>query len=402
MKKTIIYFTGVYDTLDLFTDELRMAFEEMGYQSFVYDAMMQEVSKEALLALLFGEQEIPAEKIDLSKRFSVVTFNNLGYNLALSDGTNIWEKCNIPYLNILMDHPFHYEKPLRNAPDTSIVLGTDRNHVAYIRRFFRNIRQADFLPHAGVELHCKHKPLAERGIDVLYAGALPIYTVARMIPDFTSILEVDGEELAKNVLDELVRHPEKTTECAIEEYIKSVRNDIAEERIHEIVVKMRFLDSYATSFFREQTVRMLVESGITVTAYGTGWDQCEWSDNPHLKYGGKVLAPQILPLMNDSKIVLNTMTWFKAGAHDRIFNGMLAGSAVVTDDSTYLRRIFTDGKELAMFSLKEIQSLPDRVFALFGDLASTQQMADCGYLAARADHTWKNRAEYLLECHYID
>ena len=113
-----------------------MAFEEMGYQSFVYDAMMQEVSKEALLALLFGEQEIPAENIDLSKRFSVVTFNNLGYNLALSDGTNIWEKCNIPYLNILMDHPFHYEKPLRNAPDTSIVLGTDRNHVAYIRRFF--------------------------------------------------------------------------------------------------------------------------------------------------------------------------------------------------------------------------------------------------------------------------
>lgn len=147
---------------------------------------------------------------------------------------------------------------------------------------------------------------------------------------------------------------------------------------------------------------MLVESGITVTAYGTGWDQCEWSDNPHLKYGGKVLAPQILPLMNDSKIVLNTMTWFKAGAHDRIFNGMLAGSAVVTDDSTYLRRIFTDGKELAMFSLKEIQSLPDRVFALFGDMASTQQMADCGYLAARADHTWKNRAKYLLECHYID
>ena len=65
-------------------------------------------------------------------------------------------------------------------------------------------------------------------------------------------------------------------------------------------------------------MRILVESGIHVTAYGVGWDQCEWSDNPYLTYGGKVPAPQILPLMNDSKIVLNTMTWFKAGAHDRI------------------------------------------------------------------------------------
>ena len=51
-----------------------------------------------------------------------------------------------------------------------------------------------------------------------------------------------------------------------EEYIKSVRNDIAEERLHDIV-KNALFDSYATSFFQEQTVRMLVESGITVTAW---------------------------------------------------------------------------------------------------------------------------------------
>lgn len=402
MIKTIIYFIGVYDTLDLFTEELKNAFEGMGYSSFVYDAAVQQQSKQTLLELLSSRAEVQSGEAesqpDLSDSFAVVTFNNLGYNLDLPDGRNLWETYGIPYLNILMDHPFHYEKPLRNAPETSIVLCTDRNHVKYIRRFFKNIRQTDFLPHAGVELWCKHKPLQERGIDVLYAGALPIYTVAKMIPDFTSIPEVDGEALAQNVLDELVHHPEKTTETAIEEYLRSIRNDLSEERIQQIIVKMRFLDSYATSFFREQAVRLLVESGIRVTAYGTGWDQCEWSDNPYLDYRGKVLAPQILPLMNDSKIVLNTMTWFKAGAHDRIFNGMLARSAVVTDDSTYLRREFTDGKELVMFSLKELGTLPERVFELFGHMESTQEMADCGYQAAKANHMWKSRAEYIEEC----
>ena len=34
--KTIIYFKGVYDTLDLFTDHLIGAFEAMGYGTFVY------------------------------------------------------------------------------------------------------------------------------------------------------------------------------------------------------------------------------------------------------------------------------------------------------------------------------------------------------------------------------
>lgn len=426
--KTIIFFQGVYDTLDLFTDNLIDAFSAMGYGTFVYHTAEQERSREELFTRLvqaagmenksysqLTQAELHALKgADLSQQFAVVTFNNLGYNLEFSlsgsksgktcfceeeETENLWEFFRIPYLNILMDHPFHYEKPLCNAPETAIVLCTDRNHVRYIRRFFRNIHQVDFLPHAGVELHCKHKPIAERGIDVLYAGALPIYTVAKMIPDLSAIREVDGEDMMQSVLSDLVHNPQKTTEQAIEEYVKSKRNDVSDERLQEIIVKMRFVDSYATSFFREQAVRILVESGVQVTAYGTGWNQCEWSDNPHLTYGGKVLAPQILPLMNDSKIVLNTMTWFKAGSHDRVFNGMLAGAAVVTDDSTYMRREFTDGRELVMFSLQDLATLPERVFDLFGHISHMQEMADCGYHAASEHHTWKNRAEYLVECY---
>jgi len=111
-----------------------------------------------------------------------------------------------------------------------------------------------------------------------------------------------------------------------------------------------------------------------------------------------VLAPEILPLMNDAKIVLNTMTWFKAGAHDRIFNGMLAKAAVVTDTSTYLDREFTDGKELGMFPLPELRTLPERVFDLFGHLERAQEMAETGYDTAQKHHTWKSRAEYIAEC----
>lgn len=401
---TIILFTGVYDTLDLFTEQLKNAFEGMGYATFTYDARFEQQSKQALSELLTktsNAEDAPTQFAPTqfaSTQLAGVTFNNLGYNLALGDEKNIWDTYQITYINILMDHPFHYEKPLIKAPTTSIVLCTDRNHVKYIHRFHKNIRQADFLPHAGVELHCKHKPLTERGIDVLYAGALPIYTVAKMIPDLSSIPEVNGQEMAGAVLNELVHHPEKTTEQVIEEYLKAESADLTDKRLQEIIIQMRFIDSYATSFFREQAVRILVESGIHVTAYGTGWDQCDWSDNPYLTYGGKVLAPQILPLMNDSKVVLNTMTWFKAGAHDRVFNGMLAGAVSVTDDSTYLKREFTDGRELCMFSLKELQSLPERVFDLFGHMQSTQQLADCGYHAAAKGHTWKNRAEYIVEC----
>ncbi len=120
------------------------------------------------------------------------------------------------------------------------MLCTDRNHVKYIRRYFKNIHQVDFLPHAGVELGSRHKPLAERGIDVLYAGALPIYTVAKMIPDLSSIPEVDGQLMAGDVLAELVHHPDRTTEEVIEEYLKDRRSDIPDKRVQEIIVQIAF------------------------------------------------------------------------------------------------------------------------------------------------------------------
>ena len=55
---------------------------------------------------------------------------------------------------------------------------------------------------------------------------------------------------------------------------------------------------------------------------------------------------------------------------------------------------------LVMFSLKELQTLPERVFDLFGHSSHMQELADCGYRAAKEGHTWKNRAEYIRECYF--
>ena len=119
MKKyTIILFKGIYDTLDLFSDQLAEVFFQWGYEIFIYNAQNEEKSKIELLKLLNNRKA----------KFAAVTYNNMGYNLEI-EGANIWEYFDIPYVNILMDHPFHFERPLRDAPNTAIVLCTDRNHV---------------------------------------------------------------------------------------------------------------------------------------------------------------------------------------------------------------------------------------------------------------------------------
>lgn len=383
MKKKIVLIEGVYDTIDLFTNEIKRALEQMDYECLVLDANHMEDSLKEFV--LFAMTPVTA----------VITFNNLGYNLELPEGKNIWEQFEIPYVNILMDHPFHYTKALAHMPKTAWVLCTDQNHVDFLHRFYPQIERVRFLPHAGAVVPGEKKKIKDRKIQVLYAGSLPFFTAGMLVPDLSAVTQFDAIDMSRQVLEDMIKDPSVPTENAIEHYLKEQKIMLSDQELFESVVKMRFLDSYATSFFREQAVRLLVESGIDVTAYGTGWNECEWSSNPHLHYEGKVLAPEILPLMSEAKIVLNTMTWYKAGAHDRIFNGMLAGACVVSDDSKYLRQEFDTKQAMVRFQLEEIVRLPEMVWNLLDHPEKMQQIADAGYEAACEGHTWKNRVKVI-------
>ncbi len=382
MNGRYIFFKGVIDTLDLYTDEFVKIYTQHQDECLVLDAGCMDEEIVRLKAFL------------LEPVTAVISFNNIGMQLAFSEGVNVWDQYGVPFYNILMDHPFHYKEMLEQAPQQAVLLCMDENHAAYVRRFFPNIKRTEFFPHAGIEAAADgdfaYLPLAERKIDVLYAGGLSRYAAEGLIPDLGKIVDFDAFVLVKNALERLIQEPDYTTEFVIEQCLKDLNFTFDNQKLGEIVAKLRFVDAFAVSFYREQMVRMLVESGVTVTVFGTGWNRCEW-EHPNLVYGGGIPPYQILELMRQSRIVLNTMTWFKRGAHDRIFNGMLAGAAVVSDTSAYLEECFTSGRELQMFSLKDMRGLVDSVRDLLTDPKRAQNMADCGYQAARDKHRWINR-----------
>ena len=97
----------------------------------------------------------------------------------------------------------------------------------------------DFLPHGGIELGRKHKPLKERKIDVLYAGALPVFTVAKMIPSLDDMYGLDLRDMMQEVLRELVTHPDKTTEQAIEGYVQANCHagcELSEDELRKLII----------------------------------------------------------------------------------------------------------------------------------------------------------------------
>lgn len=74
MSARVILMTGLYDTLDIFTYELKYEFINMGLEVMEFNTKDM---KESLYSLMkFIEKPVNA----------VVTFNNLGFNMELKKG----------------------------------------------------------------------------------------------------------------------------------------------------------------------------------------------------------------------------------------------------------------------------------------------------------------------------
>lgn len=388
-KGRLVLFYGVHDTIDLFTRELYYAFLGMGYE-----------------CLFFDTRTIPAGLSTLSDFLSrpvtaAIAFNNLAFNMEIIEGQNIWDTLSIPFINILVDHPYCFPEALLDAPDTAIVLTIDKNHMDYVSRFYPRVPMSGFLPHGGRTITTDAKDIRERGIDVLYLGGISKIFIDRITPDFEEY-DFDAKTIGREAYELMLVDSAMTVEKAIEDRLKFHGIDLSDEELRDFMPKMRYIDMMIVSHYRENVLRVLAEAGISLTIYGVGWEACEWTKLKNVYFHERIPVAETYGLMNDAKIVLSTMTWFKDGTHERIFNGMLAGAVVVSDTSVYMKESFkyypkdpADRSELVMFELGETDKLPEMIKCLLADEALMQTIADNGRRRAMITETWKARAEEL-------
>lgn len=380
----LVLFHSELDTLNLFSDQLKKGFESLGYEIFEFDL------QESMLSL--------GRLYDFVQKGSVtamIGFNLPFFGMQLPNGENIWEVLDIPCINILVDHPYWYHNILMRTPQVGVVLNIDRKHSQYVERFYPHIPFTGFLPHGGTPAEHKLKPMTERTIDVLYAGSLFADYAISQKPDFTRF-PFPAEEICQESIAFLLAHPGNTIESVVEEQL--LQNDIVlpDEELRQFISSCVYIERVVSSYYREKIVGDMAKAGIALTLYGEGWLRCDWLGLPNVSYGGRISPKEVLEKMEDSKIVLNTMPWFKDGSHERIFNAMLRGAVVVSETSSYLEEVLPDNAWVPFgLSQDNLADLPYRVSELLSDEEKLQAIALAGYDLAYPEHTWQARAQEL-------
>ena len=378
-KKRLVLFRGQWDTLNLFSEQLKQGFLELGYEIFEYDALKGSESFSRFLEYVL-ESPVTA----------LIGFNSPFFRTESPTGGYMLEELGIPSINILVDHPYWYHNEiLMRTPANGIVLCVDRNHMDYVSRYYPNISCTGFLAHGGTSFYLTHKPISERKIDVLYAGALKSHV---KLSDFF-VLDFPAKQIAEHLLI----HPEDTVEAAVEQELLRADVVFSDEKLREFISSVAKMDHFVSSYYRERIVGSVAKAGVSLELYGPGWENCDWVDLPNVHYSVRVSPEEILLKMEDSKIVLNSMPWFRDGSHERIFNAMLCGAIAVSETSKYLEETLPSDTWVSFdLSAESLSALPQRILDLLSDESRMQKIASSGHDLAASSHTWKARA---LELH---
>ncbi|MDD6305568.1 MAG: glycosyltransferase, partial [Clostridiales bacterium] len=96
------------------------------------------------------------------------------------------------------------------------------------------------------------------------------------------------------------------------------------------------------------------------------------------------------------QLMLNVSPIFNRGLHDRVLAGMANKTVVLTDENPYLRAHFKDKENIALYSLKKIESLSDLAGELMENGTLRENIAKQGYQEFVLNHTWLQRAKTIL------
>ena len=202
--------------------------------------------------------------------------------------------------------------------------------------------------------------------------------------------------LANRFLLIMRKNKDLSAEIAFEKAFALYRDRYAGEDPVDVFYRLRKVIYLVMDYYRYQILKMILDHGIKLDVFGGFWKNSVFTDYPNLICHSGVTVDESLEVYAQSKVSLNIMSLHKDGFTERVANIMLAHTVLLTDKTTYLEENYINGQELVMFSLDEIEKLPEIIKNMLSQ-DKLEQIAEAGYQKTLKYHTWSYQTEELLD-----
>lgn len=389
MKKILVYiFTkGNHPTLNDISEEIANGFENIGRDVIRADISNRDDIQNAYYLMQDGE-------IDFS-----VGLNSVVSEMTNTTGECIYKDLDTPYVSIMLDAPYNISTGnIAFECKKHLLCLLDRSHMPIIKDLFprKKFWGKMFLPLGGIQYDDNIFD-TQRQYDVIWAANVyengnPVkqWHNDPMLKPYRGILD--------DVAEYLICEPVSVAEGF--DYVLK-RRGLYDEEFANIFLPYYFMIFYYIKIIRRiRSMEFLLRNDIQVDIFGIGWDTVpliRYNLNKNIKLHGQVSYQEVLQATRQAKIVYQDQAEFNNGAHDRVFSGMLNGSVVVTEYSTYLAEEFVEGNDIFFYDWKNGLNQVQVIHDLINDESKRLSVAISAYGKAATHHRWSNRAASIVE-----
>jgi hypothetical protein len=293
----------------------------------------------------------------------------------------------IPRLVQLIDHPVIHESYLRMDQYRTAWAVVARHHVPLARELVGG-GPTTFLPHGGPGLPSPRPSVpSARAIELLFCGNI---RGAVPLEDVTAQVGLSDPSLHRAVEAAVEAHIEAhipLSTALIENFrrIGFPQDRVQFSRIYGAI------DGWVVAEQRRAMLAALPADSKLVLC-GTVPSDLRLPNATQVR--GPITFADFLDLLGNARILLNSRTTFRDGAHERVFYGLSRGAAVITDSREYLAE---DAAELPLGFFTHPGDLPDAIEQLHQRNAGRgpDRLDEEGACYLKR-HSWRTRLEAAL------
>ena len=151
--------------------------------------------------------------------------------------------------------------------------------------------------------------------------------------------------------------------------------------------EVTFIGSYMPS--RIRLFKSLKKAPFNFEIYGPNWHLASIKSNP------AVYGPEMVKVVNNSKINLNIHATRGYGPNMRLFEVTGSGGFLITDDTENIGKFFKADKDIVIY--KDAKELIELIEYYLDNKRKAREIADSGYKKCQKQHTYLNRMMEMLK-----
>lgn len=369
---------NLYESKRYFTEKLAEAMRRQGIETEIIDVQQAVLGSETMQSICRFDPDFTC------------SFNSFE---PIEKGRYLWDLLKIPHLSFLVD-PSFYSTTLTNSP-YSIVSCVDRSDCKVISS--TGFKRVFFWPHA-VEKDLIVSETAKRKYDVVLLGSCYDYESLRVA------WQQRNPAALNKVLDDAIDIVFSNEQLSLAQaLVRAWQDSQLDPQGIDFVTLYYYLDNYTRGKDRVELVRSIKNAHIHVfgelatdNAVGIlSWQQY-LSSQSNVTIHPPTLFGEGIKVLMQSKIVLNSMPFFRDGSHERIFTGLACGCLPLTSESNYLREQFIEGEDLLFYQSLKRGEINAKIDELLSNETKRHEMAFRGREKVMKHHTWDQRVVELI------